>query len=124
MEEAAPAIVKDQALVKDWPAEREHFQRDPDALGGGGARLHLEQAVGQGFRMGWHSSQVVVGARTNITVNVLDRHANSENGNRAAFIWLAEDGAERIVTYRQLYRDVCRFANGLKSIGVKKGDRI
>ncbi len=49
---------------------------------------------------------------------------NSENGNRAAFIWLGEDGTERIVTYRQLYRDVCRFANGLKSLGVKKGDRV
>jgi acetyl-CoA synthetase len=57
-------------------------------------------------------------------VNALDRHANSENGNRAAFIWLGEDGTERIVTYRQLYRDVCRFANGLKSLGVKKGDRV
>ncbi len=65
-----------------------------------------------------------LGARTNITVNALDRHANSENGNRAAFIWLGEDGTERIVTYRQLYRDVCRFANGLKSLGVKKGDRV
>ena len=40
------------------------------------------------------------------------------------FIWLGEDGTERIVTYRQLYRDVCRFANGLKSLGVKKGDRV
>ena len=47
-----------------------------------------------------------------------------ENANRVAFIWLAEDGSERIVTYGQLYRDVCRFANGLKSLGVKKGDRV
>ena len=74
--------------------------------------------------MGRHSSQVVHGARTNITVNALDRHANRENANNAAFIWLAEDGTERIVTYGQLYRDVCRFANGLKSLGVKKGDRV
>ena len=57
-------------------------------------------------------------------MNALDRHANSENANRAAFIWLGEDGTEKIVTYRQLYRDVCRFANGLKSLGVKKGDRV
>ncbi len=44
--------------------------------------------------------------------------------NRVAYIWLAEDGSERVVTYGQLFRDVCRFANGLKSLGVKKGDRV
>ena len=37
------------------------------------------------------------------------------------FIWLGEDGSERIVTYGQLHRMVCRFANGLKSLGVVKG---
>ena len=63
-------------------------------------------------------------ARTNITINALDRHANSELRNRAAFIWLGEDGSERIVTYWQLHRRVCRFANGLKSLGVSKGDRV
>jgi len=64
------------------------------------------------------------GAKTNITINALDRHANSDRCNRAAFIWLGEDGSERIVTYGQLYRTVCRFANGLKSLGVVKGDRV
>ena len=68
--------------------------------------------------------QWFVGARTNITVNALDRHANSERRNRAAYIWLGEDGTERIVTYGQLHRMVCRFANGLKSLGMKKGDRV
>jgi acyl-CoA synthetase (AMP-forming)/AMP-acid ligase II len=63
-------------------------------------------------------------ARTNITINALDRHANSELRNRAAFIWLGEDGSERIVTYGQLHRQVCRFANGLKSLVVSKGDRV
>ena len=64
------------------------------------------------------------GAKTNITINALDRHANSDRRNRAAFIWLGEDGSERIVTYGQLHRMVCRFANGLKSLGVVKGDRV
>jgi len=64
------------------------------------------------------------GAKTNITINALDRHANSDRCNRAAFIWLGEDGSERIVTYGQLYRMVCRFSNGLKSLGVVKGDRV
>ena len=61
-----------------------------------------------------------VGGRTNITINALDRHAESPNANRAAFIWLGEDGSERIITYRQLHRDVCRFANSLKSLGLTK----
>ena len=49
---------------------------------------------------------------------------NSDRRNRAAFIWLGEDGSERIVTYGQLHGQVCRFANGLKSLGVGKGDRV
>src|SRR5437588_12859612 len=57
-------------------------------------------------------------------MNARDRHANSERRNRAAYIWLAEDGSERIVTYGQLYRMVCRFANGLKSLGIRKGDPV
>jgi acetyl-CoA synthetase len=68
--------------------------------------------------------QWFVGARTNITLNALDRHATSSRANRAAYIWLGEDGTERIVTYRQLHRMVCRLANGLKSLGVRKGDRV
>ena len=48
----------------------------------------------------------------------------SDRFNRVAYIWLGEDGTERVITYGQLYRMVCRFANGLKSIDVRKGDRV
>ena len=58
--------------------------------------------------------------KTNITVNALDRHANSDRKQSGRVIWLGEDGSESIVTYGQLYRQVCRFANGLKSLGVAK----
>ncbi|MBX7221043.1 MAG: acetate--CoA ligase [Blastocatellia bacterium] len=65
------------------------------------------------------------GARTNITLNALDRYADSpSHTNRVAYIWRSEDGSERMVTYGQLRRMVCRLANGLKSIGVGKGDRV
>jgi acetyl-CoA synthetase len=64
------------------------------------------------------------GAKLNITVNALDRHAHSDRHNRVAYIWLGEDGSERQVTYGQLHALVCRFANGLKSLGLKKGDRV
>jgi acetyl-CoA synthetase len=65
-----------------------------------------------------------VGGKTNVTVNALDRHAHSERCNRAAYIWLGEDGTERVVTYGRLHRLVCRFANGLKALGLGKGDRV
>ena len=65
-----------------------------------------------------------VGATCNITVNCLDRHLASERKNKAALIWRGEDGEERIYTFAMLHRQVCKLASGLKSLGVRKGDRI
>jgi len=65
-----------------------------------------------------------VGAKLNITANCLDRQVNNGRRNKVAIIWRGEDGKEEVLTYRQLYRAVMRFANALKKIGVKKGDRI
>lgn len=63
-------------------------------------------------------------AKLNITHNCLDRHVNNGKRNKVALIWLSDDGEEIIYTYRQLYREVMRFANGLKSLGVVKGDKV
>ncbi len=65
-----------------------------------------------------------VGAKTNITVNVLDRHVNSPRRNKVAIIWTTESGKEVVVTYDRLLRRVCQVANALKRAGVKKGDRV
>ncbi len=65
-----------------------------------------------------------VGAQCNITVNCLDRHAKGARKNKAALIWLSEDGQQQIFTYNMLLRRVCQAANALKSLGVKKGDRV
>ncbi len=63
--------------------------------------------------------------KTNITYNCLDRHVLGERKNKVALIWKGEtDDEERVFTYRQLYREVNRFANGLKELGVVKGDRV
>lgn len=64
-------------------------------------------------------------ARLNITENCLDRHLE-KRGNKLALIWEPNDPKERPVryTYRELYEGVCRFANVLKSKGIKKGDRV
>jgi len=64
-----------------------------------------------------------IDGKCNITVNCLDRHANGERKNKAALIWLSEDGKERIYTYAMLHRRVQQAANALKGLGVGKGDR-
>ncbi|OQA10976.1 MAG: Acetyl-coenzyme A synthetase [Firmicutes bacterium ADurb.Bin373] len=65
------------------------------------------------------------GAKLNASHNCLDRHLNSWRRNKAALIWQGETLEEnKIYTYQQLYREVCKFSNVLKSLGVKKGDRV
>ncbi|MCZ6465525.1 MAG: acetate--CoA ligase [Proteobacteria bacterium] len=68
-----------------------------------------------------------VGAKLNVSYNCLDRHLEGENAwrrNKAAIIWEGEPGDSRVITYAQLHREVCKFANVLKGLGVKKGDRV
>ena len=62
--------------------------------------------------------------RINVSYNCLDRHVLAGNGDRVAFHWRGEQGEERDVTYADLLRDVQRFANGLKDLGVGKGDVV
>ncbi len=64
------------------------------------------------------------GGKTNITVNCIDRHCRGANKNKAALIFEGEPGDQRVLTYFDLYREVNRFANALKKLGVQKGDRI
>jgi acetyl-CoA synthetase len=59
----------------------------------------------------------------NVSYNCLDRHLNSQP-NKTAIIFEADDGAVTKITYKQLYHRVCQFANGLKSLGIKTGDRV
>jgi len=65
-----------------------------------------------------------VGGRLNVSANCLDRHVRTAHRNKAAIIWEGEPGDRRTLTYFDLYREVCQFANVLKSLGVKKGDRV
>ncbi len=65
-----------------------------------------------------------VGGKTNISYNCLDRHLTTWRKNKAALIWEGEPGDSRTLTYAQLHREVCQFANVLKQLGVVKGDRV
>ena len=62
--------------------------------------------------------------RLNASYNCLDRHVEAGNGDRVAFHWRGEEGERREVTYAELHRDVQRFANALKELGVGKGDVV
>ena len=59
----------------------------------------------------------------NVTYNCLDRHLDTQ-GDKVAYHWIGEPGDTRTFTYRELYEEVNRFANGLVELGVKKGDRV
>jgi len=68
-----------------------------------------------------------VGAQTNVSWNCLDRHLEGSNAwrrNKAALLWEGEPGDTRVLTYGELHREVCKFSNVLKALGVAKGDRV
>ncbi|MBI2060768.1 MAG: acetate--CoA ligase [Nitrospirae bacterium] len=65
-----------------------------------------------------------VGGKLNLSHNCIDRHLTGPRKNKAAIIWEGEPGDTRVLTYRDLHREVCKCANALKTIGVKKGDRV
>jgi acetyl-CoA synthetase len=65
-----------------------------------------------------------VGGKTNIAYNALDRHVKTWRKNKLALIWEGEPGDKETYSYWRLYREVNKFANVLKSLGVKKGDRV
>ena len=64
------------------------------------------------------------GGKLNVSYNCLDRHLEAGHSDRTALIWEGEPGDELTYTYAELHEEVCRFANALKRLGVKKGDRV
>jgi acetyl-CoA synthetase len=65
-----------------------------------------------------------VGGKLNVAANCLDRHLENARRNKAAIIWEGEPGDHRVLTYWDLAREVGRCANALKTLGVKRGDRV
>jgi acetyl-CoA synthetase len=65
-----------------------------------------------------------VGGTLNLADNCLDRHLDGPRRNKAALIWEGEPGERHVLTYFELHREVCRAANVLRSLGVKRGDRV
>jgi len=65
-----------------------------------------------------------IGGQLNVSENCLDRHLSTPRKNKAALIWEGEPGEKRVLTYFQLHREVCRFANVLKRNRIRKGERV
>ncbi len=65
-----------------------------------------------------------VGGRLNVSYNCLDRHVHAGRGEKVAFHWEGEPGDIRTLTYSDLLKEVSKFANVMKSLGIQKGDRV
>ena len=87
-------------------------------------RAGLAEAVEKGARMEAPFAKWFVGGKLNVSENCLDRHLDGPRRNKAAIIWEGEPGDKRTLTYQQLHREVCRFANVLKRNKIRKGDRV
>jgi acetyl-CoA synthetase len=120
-----PEEFREQALIKDTSVV-EKAAKDPDAWWAEQAeRLHwfekwdkvLDDSNAPYYK--WFT-----GGKLNVSYNCLDRHVEDGNGERIAFHWRGEEGDEKELTYADLHRDVQRFANALKDIGIAKGDVV
>ncbi len=119
---AAKAHVKSLA---DYERLYQKAQDDP-------AGFWAEQAAELSWFKKWDTvlswnephSQWFVGGQLNACYNCVDRHLEGPRKNKAAIIWEGEPGDTRVLRYQDLHREVCRFANVLKSLGTQKGDRV
>jgi acetyl-CoA synthetase len=112
------------AIAND-PGIYERAASDPEAFWAGFA-AELEWIRPWTRILDWQPPHArwFVGGQLNASVNCLDRHVRTSRRNTAALIWEGEPGDRRTLTYWDLYRQVCQCANVLKSLGVKKGDRV
>jgi acetyl-CoA synthetase len=119
--------VIDQAHLKDWDAVAEKALKDPQAFWAAEAEelewfqkwdKVLDDSNKPFFK--WFT-----GAKTNIVHNAIDRHLKTYRKNKLALIWESEDGKDhRTFSYFAMNREVSRFANIIKAMGITKGDRV
>ncbi|MDA0734659.1 MAG: acetate--CoA ligase [Chloroflexi bacterium] len=120
-----PPHVARQATLQDYNQTYQRSITDPEGFWAEVAsELEWFKPWDKVFQWDYPTFQWFLGGQCNITANCLDRHLKTPTKNKAAFIWLGEDGTERVFTYGRLAQLVNRFANGLKSLGVGKGDRV
>jgi acetyl-CoA synthetase len=116
---AAGALLSDRSL-------HEEAERDPEAFWARQARELLTWRRDFDTTLEWELpfAKWFVGGQLNVSENCLDRHVESGFGERVAYHWEGEPGDTRTITYADLLAEVQRFANVLKGLGVRKGDRV
>ena len=119
-----PASFREHANVRDESVYAE-AERDPEQFWAKFAS-ELDWMRKWDRVLEWNAPDAkwFVGGTLNASVNCVDRHVRTARRNKAAIIWEGEPGDRRTLTYFDLYRQVCAFANVLKSLGVKRGDRV
>ncbi|HET8540435.1 MAG TPA: acetyl-coenzyme A synthetase N-terminal domain-containing protein, partial [Anaeromyxobacter sp.] len=121
----APVWLAQQAHIPNDAIERQHAGEDPEGFWREKAKLvDWMRPFEQVYRFDLPKHEWFVGGKLNATLNCIDRHTLGDKRLKAALIWVGEDGEEHTYTYNRLYREVNRFANALKKLGVKKGDRV
>ena len=119
-----PDTLKSNANLPNYEEEYQQSIENPEAFWESVAKeLHWFSPWDKIYENSFPNFKWFINGKCNITYNALDRHLD-ENRNKVALIWLAEDGSERTFTYGRLHNLVCKFANGLKSLGITKGDRV
>jgi acetyl-CoA synthetase len=113
-----------QAIVAD-PEVYQRAERDPEKFWAGlASELEWIRPWDEVLRWKSPNAEWFVGGKLNASANCLDRHVRTARRNKAAIVWEGEPGDRRTLTYWDLYRQVSAFANVLKSLGVKRGDRV
>ncbi|MEO8269397.1 MAG: AMP-binding protein, partial [Aureliella sp.] len=118
-----------QASIKSFDEYQQLYDRaaaDPEAFWAAEAKQHLHwfEPFTQTLEWNCPDAKWFVGGKTNASYNCLDKHIAAGHGDRTAIIWEGEPGENRTLSYRELHREVCHFANGLKSLGVHAGDVV
>ena len=122
-----PPEVVEKAYIKDYDAVREKALADIEAFWA--ERAHEMVDWFEPWEKVLDDSNApfykwFTGAKTNIVYNALDRHVKTWRKNKIALIWEGENGDQRSCSYYRLWQEVNKFANILRSLGVKKGDTV
>jgi acetyl-CoA synthetase len=123
-----PAEFAAKALVKNRQEYETLYRRSIDDAEGFWSEqakaLHWFEAPKQTLDWKPPFAKWFVGGKLNVAYNCLDRHLEGPSRNKAALIWEGEPGEVRVLTYFQLWREVCRCANALETLGIQAGDRV
>lgn len=121
------AFVKQANLTPElYKSLKQEAAQDHEAFWARQAREELVWDKDFDTTLEWKApfSKWFIGGKLNMSVQCLDRHLDDATRNKAALVWEGEPGDQRTLTYQQLHAEVCKFANALKSLGIKAGDRV